>query len=227
MARYAISDIHGCARTFAALLSKIGLNQSDELFLLGDYIDRGPDSKGVLDLIFSLKKEGYNIICLRGNHEQMLLDALDKRGSGVFYGIHRDEAMLNSFGVQWASAIPESYITWMRETIFYVETDGYILVHAGLNFKSPDPLTDTYSMIWIRNWYRQISKKWLRGRTIVHGHTPIPQDQIRRQLANLGETPALDIDAGCNFIGEAGYGTLCAFDLERRMLFFQENVEND
>ena len=70
MRRFAISDIHGCARTFEALLDRIAFTSQDELYLLGDYIDRGGDSKGVLDLIFRFQKEGYAVQCLLGNHEQ-------------------------------------------------------------------------------------------------------------------------------------------------------------
>jgi serine/threonine protein phosphatase 1 len=76
--KFAISDIHGCNRTFNEVLQKTGLNKDDQLFLLGDYIDRGPDSKGVIDTIFNLQNEGYQVHCLRGNHEQMLMDAWQK-----------------------------------------------------------------------------------------------------------------------------------------------------
>ena len=61
----AISDIHGCARTFKKLvLEKVVLDKQDTLFLLGDYINKGPDSKGVLDFIFELKNSGFNVQCL-------------------------------------------------------------------------------------------------------------------------------------------------------------------
>ncbi|MEM9260991.1 MAG: metallophosphoesterase, partial [Bacteroidota bacterium] len=73
MPRYAISDIHGCAATFRTALKTIAFSQKDELFLLGDYIDRGPDSMGVLEHIWTLQATGYEVTCLRGNHEQMLI----------------------------------------------------------------------------------------------------------------------------------------------------------
>jgi serine/threonine protein phosphatase 1 len=75
MGIWAISNIHGCYHTFKALLEKIGLCKEDELYLLGDYIDRGPGSKEVLDLILKLKSENFNIQCLLGNHEIMLFHA--------------------------------------------------------------------------------------------------------------------------------------------------------
>ena len=66
MRKFAISDIHGCLKSFEALLDKIQLSTSDELYILGDYIDRGPDSKGVIDYIWKLEQEGYAVKCLRG-----------------------------------------------------------------------------------------------------------------------------------------------------------------
>lgn len=78
MKKYAITDIHGCNKTFQALLDKIAFTTADALYLLGDYIDRGPDSKGVFDTIFNLQETGHSVHCLRGNHEAMFLDSLKK-----------------------------------------------------------------------------------------------------------------------------------------------------
>ncbi|MEO0876095.1 MAG: metallophosphoesterase, partial [Bacteroidota bacterium] len=66
MRKFAISDIHGCLKTFEALLDQIQFTTQDELYLLGDYIDRGPDSKGVIDLIWKMQADGYQVKCLRG-----------------------------------------------------------------------------------------------------------------------------------------------------------------
>ena len=74
---FAIGDIHGCSKTFKKLLlDKIKINKSDTIYCVGDYIDRGEDSKGVIDFILDLRAEGYTIHTLRGNHEQMLLDSI-------------------------------------------------------------------------------------------------------------------------------------------------------
>ncbi len=69
MRKLAIGDIHGCNKTFKALLDQINLSKDDELTLLGDYIDRGPDSKGVIDTIINLQSSGYQVRALRGNHD--------------------------------------------------------------------------------------------------------------------------------------------------------------
>src|SRR5450759_5853294 len=78
--RYAIADIHGCCKTFQALIEKLQIKGSDHLYLLGDYIDRGLDSKGVLDTIMNL---GCKVVSLMGNHEDMWLRASAKMGDPV------------------------------------------------------------------------------------------------------------------------------------------------
>ena len=73
MRQFVIGDVHGCKATLVALLEKINAQWDDEIYFLGDYIDRGRDSKGVLDTIFTLIEVGYKVTCLTGNHEAMLL----------------------------------------------------------------------------------------------------------------------------------------------------------
>jgi serine/threonine protein phosphatase 1 len=75
---FVIPDIHGCSLTLWQLLfHKLGLQKSDTLYLLGDYIDRGPDSKGVIDSILELQRDGYDVQAIKGNHEQMLIDFVE------------------------------------------------------------------------------------------------------------------------------------------------------
>lgn len=230
MSRFAISDIHGCARTFEALLGQIAFSPEDELFLLGDYIDRGPDSKGVIDLILKLKEEGYRLHCLRGNHEDLLLNARGGLTDDQLLWLQNGgEATMDSFGLPPAASphlLPQSYLDFLDNLDWYFETEGYILVHAGLDFRASQPLQARQAMIWIRDWYEQIDRDWLQGRAIVHGHTPTPLPLIKKQLKNIDKVPALDIDAGCVFKGNY-FKYLCAFDLDNRRLYFQKNIERD
>ncbi len=226
MRRFAISDIHGCRKTFEALLDQIALSAGDELYILGDYIDRGPDSKGVVDYIWQLRKEGYTIHCLMGNHEMMLLEAgndLASRSTWLYNGGYET---LESFGTQNPEEIPDEYITFFEELSLYEEVDEYILVHAGLNFKATDPLYDVESLLWIRDWYEDINTDWLEERIIIHGHTPVSRERIEQQHVRLKEFQVLDIDAGCVFDRpQLGVGYLCAFEMNSRELFFQKNIE--
>jgi serine/threonine protein phosphatase 1 len=218
--RIAISDIHGCLKTFYALLLEIKFNKQDQLYLLGDYIDRGPDSKGVIDYIWQLQQAGYSIFCLRGNHEQMLIDEINKTNNWY----DGEPMTLNSFGVHKNEDIPTQYIQWMRQLGYFLEVDDYILVHAGLNFTLENPLEDFHEMLWIRYFQKDIRKEWLGKRIIIHGHTPTTQSVIEKNLLSLEDMPALCIDNGCSFLS-AGLGHLIAFDMISRSLYFQPRVE--
>lgn len=226
MRKFAISDIHGCRNTFEALLDKIGLTTADELYLLGDYIDRGPDSKGVLDLILKLQQDGYPIQCLRGNHEEMLLDSrYDRRQLLNWMLYNGGEETVKSFGVSTWKGIPQPYLDFMEQLPYYLEVDKYILVHAGLNFDIPNPFEATYSMVWIRKWYKNMNRDWLGDRFIIHGHTPIAQKHIQAQFQKLNTLRVLDIDNGCVYPYKQ-LNHLCAFELTTQTLLFQKSVED-
>lgn len=210
MPRYAISDIHGCAKTFRAALQSINFNKEDELFLLGDYIDRGPDSMGVLEHIWQLQASGHELTCLRGNHEQMLIDYVD--GKNRRY--------------EWAP--PRKHhkrtMSWMNSLKYYQETPGYLLVHAGLNFLSSDPLMDEESMLWIRNWYGDLDRQWLGDRILVHGHTPAPYREIEQGIQYMAETRRGCIDSGCPW-QRPGMSYLTVLNLDAQETSFIERVD--
>lgn len=220
MRRIAISDIHGCLKTFYTLLLEIKFSKQDQLYLLGDYIDRGPDSKGVIDYIWQLQQSGYSIFCLRGNHEQMLIDEINKTNNWY----DGEPSTLKSFAVNKNEDIPVKYIEWMKQLGYFLEVDDYILVHAGLNFKIENPLEDFHEMLWIRYFQDDINKEWLGKRVIVHGHTPTKQSVIEERLLTLDKMPALCIDNGCSFQSSA-LGHLIAFDMTNRKLYFQARMD--
>jgi len=225
MRRIAITDIHGCAKTFKELLQRIGIGKEDQLFLLGDYIDRGPRSRAVIDHIFELQEAGFTVTCLRGNHEQMLLNSLDNEQYLPIFTRYGGFETLKSFGAKDSKDIPAEYLGFFRNLPLYHEIPGYILVHAGLNFVQEDPLDPCQEMIWIRNWYSDISHEWLDGRKILHGHTPIGLDAIRQMAEDLEKMKVLNIDAGCVYAPIPRMGTLCAFDLDSCELVFQANID--
>lgn len=227
MKQYAISDIHGCNKTFLALLDKIAFSKADTLYLLGDHIDRGVDSKGVLDTIFKLRTEGYAVHCLRGNHDQMLLDALETAEAQERWLKYGGKEALQSFGCKYPGAIPALYLDFMSQLDFVFEVGPYILVHAGLNFQVPAPLQDTTSMLWIRKWYADIDYQWLGDRIILHGHTPLFGFELEEQHRFLSVNRYLDIDCGCVYTENSamGMGRLCAFDMTNQSLTFQVNVD--
>jgi serine/threonine protein phosphatase 1 len=219
----AISDIHGHNTTFQALLGKTGLTKDDQLFILGDYVDRGPDSKGVLDTIIGLQGEGYRVTCILGNHEDMMLKAHYSPGQTELWMLNGGGATLESFGVGQPGQIPAKYIRFMESLPLAVETDKAVFVHAGLNMKNEDPLLDETSLLWITNWYSEINFDWLGSRKLIHGHVFRRRYEIERSLEMLDHFPVMGIDNGC-FVDMPDYGRLCALDLTNRKLFFVRNT---
>lgn len=221
MKKYCISDIHGCRNTFAELLNKISFSQEDELYLLGDYVDRGPDSKGVIDDIMKLQEEGYSVKCLMGNHEEKMLassqSAVDTE-EWLYWG---GRETLISFAAKAANEIDAKYTDWLKNLDYYFEVDDFILVHAGLNFLIDDPMEDTHGMMWARHYYQEINYQWLGERIIIHGHTPVDKDIILNQLQHLDKNRYLDIDNGCVYPKD-GQAALCCFELGEHKLTWQK-----
>ena len=226
MSKYATSDLHGCLKSFQALLEKINFSKSDELYILGDLIDRGPDSKGVIDFIWQLQSNNYTIHSLRGNHDQMMLDAQHSRKWAINWLLNGGGTTMDSFDAKVLADIPDQYFHFIKELPYYFEVDEYLLVHAGFGFEKENPLEELHAMLWQRNWYEHINYAWLKNRIIVHGHTPITQAEAVSMLEHLDENKYLDIDTGCVHKGKAkGDGVLACFDLGKRELIFQENLD--
>lgn len=226
MRKIVISDIHGCLETFKALLNRIAFSKTDEMYLLGDYIDRGPDSKGVIDHIWQLQSEGYFVHCLRGNHEQMLLDSFNDPFDQQLWQRQGGLETLESFEAQTNEDIPVNYLEWIDKLPYYIEVENYILVHAGLNFDLPNPFDGIHAMIWIRNWYDRIKKDWLGDRIIIHGHTPTDPFDIHENLQKIEERSTMIVDGGCVYKNR-GLGFLFAFELKDKKLYMQKNIETD
>jgi len=222
---FAIADIHGCCRTFRLLLEKIEFSKQDTLYLLGDYIDRGPDSKGVIDLILELQSDGYHIRPLLGNHEAMLLQLLQSCVDEHLneWLVNGGQATLKSYGVNHPVDIPQEHIDFMRSLSLFHCTDTHILVHAGLDFDLEDPFSKEgeQAMLWDRCQLSNRVKQ--KGRTLVVGHTIRHGDEIRRSL----NSDIVTIDNGC-YMGASleGRGSLVAVELQCGSLMVQNNIES-
>ncbi len=232
MPKYAISDIHGCARTLRALLDHIGLTRDDEIYFLGDYIDRGPDSKGVIDTILNLRDYGHRVHCLLGNHELMMLEVAKEDDDEEEDNDLATDSWLANGGITTLQSyaagpdihFPDRHLQFLDELQLHCELPGYLLVHAGLNFLAADPLQDMEGLLWIRRWYNEIDRAWLGERVVVHGHTPVMRPAIEASLDTLDQLPAINIDCGCVY-DYTNMGFLCALDLDNRKLYFQKNVD--
>jgi len=221
-----IPDIHGCVFTLKTLIEKqIEPDKQDELIFIGDYIDRGPDSKGVLDYIMNMETEGYRIRKLMGNHEDYCLTAWEEdQDVKSFLGIrpktstqkewetYGGKQALESFNVDRPRDIPQKYIDWLKDLEYFIELDKYIIVHAGLNFENDDPFEDKFSMIWIREY--QVDPSKIKNKTIIHGHVPVNLEYIDMAVNTPG-TPVIGIDNGVYFLNRPGYGNLVALELSK------------
>jgi len=131
---FAIGDIHGCFNSFKKLIEqKIQLTKSDKLVLLGDYIDRGSQSKEVIDYIIELIEKDFDIVPLRGNHEQMLLDAFFDDGHIPIWIFNGGNETLKSFGINSLKKLETKYLDFFGSLQFFFEFEAYLLVHAGFN----------------------------------------------------------------------------------------------
>ncbi len=218
--RFVVPDIHGCARTFRRLVHEVlRLERRDTLYLLGDLIDRGPDSKGVVDEVLRLRGEGFNVRPLRGNHEEMLLNACFDRAMFRVWMLNGGNATLTSFGVEDPCELPPSYRAFFALLPTHLVLDDYVLVHAGLNFLADDPFSDHEAMLWSR--WNEVDPARIGGRRLVCGHTPRPLVAIRHSLA----TDRIRLDNGCVYGPAGGLGTLTALELDTLTLITQECLD--
>lgn len=217
--RLVIPDIHGCIKSLKGILDKINLQKSDQLFFLGDYIDRGPSSSGVLDLILDLQRDDYSIFPLRGNHEQMLLDTVRYNSNGL-----QDHAKANNvMDLLEGEQVKADYYNFLDSLPYYYELEGFYLVHAGFNFDAPNPFEDYNDMLWIRGFIPD--NKWLKDKKVVHGHDPATMKEIRDSI-KYGKLK-IPLDNGCVHYGtRPGMGNLLCLDLDTLTLIIQENIDH-
>jgi serine/threonine protein phosphatase 1 len=234
--QWVIPDIHGCSKTLKCLIEQqIKPGHKDELYFLGDYIDRGPDSKGVIDYLMELQRKELNIKLLLGNHEEYCLKAWDEDKAGkkflgfkmksktqAIWEMHGGKETLESFQVRRASEIPEHYINWMRQLKLFCELEHHILVHAGLNFNIEDPLTDRFAILWTKDFKVVPSK--IRNKKVVHGHTPVDLEFMNHVIQS-NDFHFIDLDNGVYMLNRAGYGNLTAFELNTGRLLIQPNLD--
>lgn len=225
---FAIGDIHGCAHTLENLLHKeMRLSKKDHLFFLGDYIDRGKNSKQVLDIIIGLQNKKYNINTLMGNHEKTFINTCSDDGVWEqwlqnFGGL----ATVKSFNIVSFDELENKYKKFFSTLELYALVENHILVHAGLNFSKEDIFEDTYAMLWTRNM--EIDYQKLGNKKIVHGHTPQALAVTTGQMNEMNNADCgqvLNIDNGCVYKTFEGMGQLTAYELNSKTLFSVKNID--
>ena len=200
MRTIAISDVHGCYNELKELIKTLEEEgkynkNTDRLIFLGDYIDRGKDSRLVIKYIRELQEYNDNVIALMGNHEDMLLDYLCDRSESWVYNGHM--TTLNSydgFDKQFGDDI-----VWMENLPLYFEDEHFIYVHAGIDPSKPMEMQKKNTLLWVREDF--IYDETECDKRVIFGHTPTMN-------LNGGSKPVMtygngniDIDTGCVYGG--------------------------
>lgn len=196
MTIYAIPDIHGHSAMLDKALARIdadGATDRDEVIFLGDYIDRGPDSKGVLERLVQGRAEGRNWTCLIGNHDRMMLNYLTDGTetdpavtSGLSWTHNRfGAACFRSYGVDpganttdeelrraFAEAVPQAHFDLLSSLLYSAERGELLFVHAGIRPGISISRQSPNDLVWIRGDFLDDTRAhpWL----VVHGHTALP-----------------------------------------------------
>jgi serine/threonine protein phosphatase 1 len=210
----AIGDIHGCSRALGSLLEAIQPRTDDVIVPLGDYVNRGPDSRGVIDRLIALEAQ-CTVLPLLGNHDQMLLDARAgrPRAFSIWMRMGGGPTLL-SYGASAATAtrndlarLPAEHSSFLERCRPYHETEAYIFVHAKYKADSPmDRQPD-----WLLRWEPLrdgIPGPHVTGKTVIAGHT----SQKSAEILDLGHLVC--IDTHCY-----GGGWLTALEVHTRQVW--------
>ena len=232
MGLIAIGDIHGCARSLDALLDALAPSGADRLVFLGDYVDRGEDSRGVIDRLLDVAEQ-IPCVFLRGNHEAMMLEGLAAGGYDAagkprprqtiwgridkmfrrdeFWLVNGGKATLDSYGTPDGHVdLPPRHLAFLHATRLYHREGGFFFVHAGLDpeltVRENVERGDEDVFLWDRSHLEVGVPAW--EETIVCGHTPHPEP--------IDEEHLILIDTGCVYHGRPGMGRLTAVRLPER-----------
>lgn len=184
----AIGDIHGCSIALAALVKAVDPQPSDTIITLGDYVDRGIDSKGVLDQLIALERRCH-LISVLGNHDQIMLNARNGKDDFRFWMDCGGITTLDSYdSTGRLDLVPSSHFRFLERCFSYFETDTHIFAHA--NYRPDLPLNnqDDHTLRWL-SLRDYVPGQHYSGKTAVLGHTP------QTEVIDLGHLICLD--TGC------------------------------
>jgi serine/threonine protein phosphatase 1 len=187
---YALSDIHGCLNKLVGLVARCRSDSRDNaarFVFLGDYIDRGPDSRGVIEYLIDLqRREPADVVCLCGNHEDLALAAIDDPDEiDQWVVANGGDKTLRSYGVTMPPELPATHVAWMRALPTHHDDGRRFFVHAGVDPSRPLDRQDRHDLLWMREPF--LSDPHDYGRFIVHGHTPqrSGQPDLRTNRVNI------------------------------------------
>ncbi len=194
---FAIGDIHGYLNKLKRLIGRIKPDaEKDLLVFIGDYIDRGPDSKGVVDYLINLQsRQATNMVCLLGNHEKMFMDYLTNGKEKWSFLMNGGVDTLKSYNIkenQSKKVLPREHIVFFKSLRPYYETEDYIFVHAGLRAGIPLSEQKLDDLIWIRKEFTESNYNF--GKLVIFGHTPLTRPLVA--------PTKIGIDTGAGYDGK-------------------------
>ncbi|RLB90867.1 MAG: serine/threonine protein phosphatase [Deltaproteobacteria bacterium] len=184
---FAIGDIHGCLDKLTSLMRILDIDtEKDTLVFMGDYIDRGPHSKEVVEYLIDLAGRQDRVIFLKGNHELMLQNYVNGTDMLTFLA-NGGEATLQSYlrdaPYPGNRAIPEKHLDFFDSLRLYYDTDDFLFVHAGLRPNVPLEEQDEMDMLWIRDEF--IYSDFSFGKRVIFGHTPFPEPLVMKNKIGI------------------------------------------
>jgi serine/threonine protein phosphatase 1 len=229
MKTFALSDIHGCYDELMALFARLPIEpERDRVVFLGDYVDRGPNTRKVVEQVMAWEASYPHWVFLCGNHEDELLKALHYDGRvhdwpELWYRQGGRETLLSylpdarrndqPLRLSGGELIPTEHLAWLASRPRYFEDDAYIYVHAGLKPGKTPQETDPDDLIWIRDEFLTSAYDW--GRKVIHGHTPAwnLEPEVRPNRINIDTAVCYSPD-----------NKLTAIELPAERFYFQPSL---
>jgi serine/threonine protein phosphatase 1 len=177
---YAVPDLHGRWDLLEIALAEIEEEVPGTVVFLGDYVDRGPQSRQIVECLIDGPRPGWRWICLKGNHEEMMVDALTGRREPDRWLFNGGDATLRSYGQHEGGyepgLVPVAHIAWMQSLPLLHRDQHRVYVHAGVDANLPLDAQDAATLLWLR--YPDDYAEGHSGLHIVHGHNPYPDGPL-------------------------------------------------
>ncbi len=214
----AIGDIHGCAQTLTMLLERLDeeYGTSREYVFLGDYVDRGPSSKEVIDILIEFNKT-HTCHFIRGNHDQMFMTYYQDNKYYEYLNFGGAHTLESYYATCPDKKVPFSHLKFLAKTKLFHEAEEWVFVHGGLppNMTIEEALSDEdvySSFLWNRDHLESEENKW--EKTVVFGHTPVRQPIFKDKM--------IGIDTGCVY---EQFGKLTAVILPENDFVQQKRID--
>ena len=214
----AIGDIHGCSKTLRSLLQTLDekYGTSRTYIFVGDYVDRGPDSKGVIDELLIFRRD-HQCVFIRGNHDEMLLDFMKHKNRYNWFANGGGETLESYRKAGFEQDLPPLHRLFFQATRLFFDTPDYFFVHAGapIDKTIAEAVKDEDNkryFLWSREHLQGKENAW--EKTVVFGHTPVEEPIEKENM--------IGIDTGCVY---EQFGKLTAVALPEREFISHERID--